>query len=68
MSMAGRPTWVAAKGGTEQGGYRRHNASMQYSSRDLTSHTKMKVRYAMRIIYAFDWSYDILPYDKITIK
>jgi len=42
--MAGRPTWVAARGGPEQGGYRRHNPSMQFSSRDLSSHTKMKVR------------------------
>lgn len=44
MSMAGRPTWVGARGGNEQGGYRRHNPSMQFSSRDLASHTKLKVR------------------------
>lgn len=44
MSMAGRPTFVAARGGAEQGGYRRHNPSAQFSSRDLASHTKMKVR------------------------
>eukprot|EP01111_Echinosteliopsis_oligospora_P008562 TRINITY_DN2433_c0_g1_i1.p1 TRINITY_DN2433_c0_g1~~TRINITY_DN2433_c0_g1_i1.p1 ORF type:complete len:242 (-),score=95.85 TRINITY_DN2433_c0_g1_i1:52-777(-) len=44
MSMAGRPTWSAAKGGAEQGGNRRIAPSMQYSNRDLASHTKMKVR------------------------
>jgi len=42
--MAGRPTFVAARGSAEQGGYRRHNPSMAYSSRDLASHTKMKTR------------------------
>jgi protein CWC15 len=44
MSSAGRPTYQAARGGSDQGGNRLHYPSSHYSSRDLASHTKMKLR------------------------
>lgn len=65
--MAGRPTWVGAKGGNEQGGYRRHNPSMQYSSRDLASHTKLKVRYSSFIIIISGYYYHFLWFDELDV-
>lgn len=44
MSSAGRPTFVSAKGGADQGGNRMHVSTRQYSSKDLAGHTKMKQR------------------------
>jgi len=44
MSSAGRPTFVSAKGGSDQGGNRMHVSTRQYSSKDLAGHTKMKQR------------------------
>lgn len=44
MTTAARPTWAPAKGGEEQGGVRMFGPSQKYSSRDLASHTKLKLR------------------------
>ncbi|CAM6129881.1 unnamed protein product [Calypogeia fissa] len=44
MTTAARPTWAPAKGGNEQGGVRMFGASQKYSSRDLASHTNLKLR------------------------
>jgi len=44
MSSAGRPTFISAKGGHDQGGNRMHISTRQYSSKDLAGHTKMKTR------------------------
>ncbi|KAL3695966.1 hypothetical protein R1sor_010042 [Riccia sorocarpa] len=44
MTTAARPTWAPAKGGHEQGGVRMFGASQKYSSRDLASHTNLKLR------------------------
>lgn len=45
MTTAARPTWAPAKGGHEQGGVRMFGASQKYSSRDLASHTNLKLRF-----------------------
>eukprot|EP00270_Netrium_digitus_P000142 TRINITY_DN1015_c0_g1_i1.p1 TRINITY_DN1015_c0_g1~~TRINITY_DN1015_c0_g1_i1.p1 ORF type:complete len:246 (+),score=78.59 TRINITY_DN1015_c0_g1_i1:146-883(+) len=44
MTTAARPTWAPAKGGEEQGGVRMFGPSQKFSSRDLASHTKLKLR------------------------
>lgn len=44
MTTAHRPTWAPAKGHEEQGGSRAFGPSKQYSSRDLASHTTLKLR------------------------
>lgn len=44
MTTAARPTWAPAKGGDEQGGSRMFGPSQKFSSRDLASHNKMKLR------------------------
>lgn len=44
MTTAARPTWAPAKGGNEQGGVRMFGASQKFSSRDLASHTNLKLR------------------------
>lgn len=44
MTTAARPTWAPAKGGHEQGGVRMFGASQKFSSRDLASHTNLKLR------------------------
>eukprot|EP00246_Nothoceros_aenigmaticus_P018749 TRINITY_DN9965_c0_g1_i1.p1 TRINITY_DN9965_c0_g1~~TRINITY_DN9965_c0_g1_i1.p1 ORF type:complete len:216 (-),score=50.28 TRINITY_DN9965_c0_g1_i1:481-1128(-) len=44
MTTAARPTWAPAKGGHEQGGVRMFGPSQKFSSRDLASHTALKLR------------------------
>ncbi|VFQ61576.1 unnamed protein product [Cuscuta campestris] len=44
MTTAARPTWAPAKGGSEQGGARIFGPSQKYSSRDIASHTTLKLR------------------------
>ncbi|XP_024375320.1 uncharacterized protein [Physcomitrium patens] len=44
MTTAARPTWAPAKGGSEQGGVRMFGPSQKFSSRDLASHTQLKLR------------------------
>ena len=44
MTSAHRPTWKAAVGGNEQGGNVLYIPSRQYSSRDMPSHQKLKLR------------------------
>ncbi|CAM6026793.1 unnamed protein product [Sphagnum balticum] len=44
MTTAARPTWAPAKGGHEQGGVRMFGPSQKFSSRDLASHTTLKLR------------------------
>jgi len=44
MTTAARPTWAPAKGGHEQGGVRMFGNSQKFSSRDLASHTQLKLR------------------------
>lgn len=44
MTTAARPTWAPAKGGHEQGGVRMFGNSQKFSSRDLASHTQLKIR------------------------
>jgi protein CWC15 len=44
MTTAARPTWAPAKGGHEQGGVRMFGPSQKFSSRDLASHTTLKIR------------------------
>ncbi|CAK9876473.1 unnamed protein product [Sphagnum jensenii] len=44
MTTAARPTWAPAKGGHEQGGVRMFGPSQKFSSRDLASHTNLKLR------------------------
>ncbi|CAK9226150.1 unnamed protein product [Sphagnum troendelagicum] len=44
MTTAARPTWAPAKGGHEQGGVRMFGPSQKFSSRDLASHTDLKLR------------------------
>jgi len=44
MTTAHKPTWHPAVGTANQGGYRYHAPRIQYSSRDMASHTKLKVR------------------------
>ena len=44
MTGAHRPTWKSATGGTEQGGNIQYIPTRQYSSRDIPSHLKLKVR------------------------
>jgi len=44
MTTAHKPTWHPAVGTAHQGGYRYHASRVQYSSRDMASHTKLKVR------------------------
>jgi len=44
MTTAHKPTWHPAVGTANQGGYRYHAQRVQYSSRDMASHTKLKVR------------------------
>lgn len=46
MTTAARPTYVAARGGSGKGEGDLSVLSKQYSSRDLTSHTKLKTRQA----------------------
>jgi hypothetical protein len=46
MTTAARPTWAPAKGGHEQGGVRMFGPSQKFSSRDLASHTTLKLRFA----------------------
>jgi hypothetical protein len=45
MTTAARPTWAPAKGGHEQGGVRMFGPSQKFSSRDLASHTNLKLRF-----------------------
>jgi hypothetical protein len=47
MTTAARPTWAPAKGGSEQGGVRMFGPSQKFSSRDLASHTQLKLRYVL---------------------
>eukprot|EP01018_Ginkgo_biloba_P022377 Gb_07114 [translate_table: standard] len=44
MTSSARPTWNPAKGGEEQGGGRIFGPSNKSSSRDLPSHTSLKIR------------------------
>lgn len=44
MTTAHRPTWHAAKGGSEQGGNVLVNPSRAYSSKDMPAHTSLKER------------------------
>lgn len=44
MTTAHRPTWNPARGGEAQGGFRVIAPSAKYSSRDMPSHLKMKLR------------------------
>lgn len=45
MTTAARPTFEPARGGTGRGENDLSALSVQYSSRDLPSHTKLKYRY-----------------------
>jgi hypothetical protein len=47
MTTAARPTWVPAKGGHEQGRVRMFGPSQKFSSRDLASHTALKLRFSL---------------------
>jgi hypothetical protein len=51
MTTAARPTWAPAKGGHEQGGVRMFGPSQKFSSRDLASHTNLKLRFCFPIPY-----------------
>ena len=44
MTTAHRPTWNAARGGSEQGGNLLVNPSRAYSAKDLPGHTTLKYR------------------------
>ena len=44
MTTAHRPTWNAARGGSEQGGNLLVNPTRAYSALDLPAHTKLKYR------------------------
>jgi len=44
MTTAHKPTYHPAVGSANQGGYRYHAPRQQFSSRDLTAHTRMKYR------------------------
>lgn len=44
MTTAHKPTFHPAVGSANQGGYRYHAPRMQYSARDMASHTVLKVR------------------------
>jgi len=44
MTTAHKPTWHPAVGGGAQGGYRYHAPRLQFSSRDMAAHTKLKIR------------------------
>lgn len=44
MTTAHKPTWHPAVGGGSQGGWRYHAPRLQYSSRDMAAHTKLKTR------------------------
>merc|ERR1712072_253543 len=48
MSTAHRPTWDAAKAGTKRAESDLGKLSLQWSSRDAPSHTKLKVRSVMQ--------------------
>lgn len=45
MTTAARPTFEPARGGQGRGENDLSTLSVQYSSRDLPSHTKLKYRY-----------------------
>ena len=45
MTTAHRPTYHAAKGGSEQGGNLLVNPSRAYSALDMPGHTKLKTRH-----------------------
>ncbi len=51
MTTAARPTWAPAKGGHEQGGVRMFGPSQKFSSRDLASHTNLKLRFCFSTPY-----------------
>ncbi len=51
MTTAARPTWAPAKGGHEQGGVRMFGPSQKFSSRDLASHTNLKLRFCFPTPY-----------------
>ena len=44
MTTAHRPTWNAAVGQSNQGGWQSH-VTKQYGARELPSHTRLKFRY-----------------------
>lgn len=44
MTTAHRPTWNAAKGGSEQGGNLLVNPTRNYSAKDLPANTAIKYR------------------------
>ena len=44
MTTAARPTFDTARGGTQRGEGNLSVLSKQYSAKDITSHTKLKVR------------------------
>jgi len=50
MTTAARPTFEPARGGQGRGENDLSALSVQYSSRDLPSHTKLKYRYFALIV------------------
>jgi protein CWC15 len=69
MTTAHRPTWKSAVGGEDQGGFRLHNPTRQYSSRDLPGFLDMKKRQDGQMshqdVQNIDFKQDLLHRERI---